>query len=234
MTTAQERAELRKLAEAATQGEWKLVDAMVYELRHYGWKKGEEVFENRWSANLQGPFDSKHELLNNAEFIAATNPATTLELLYDLDRLTEERDLAISTIESRDRNIESMADAYQELQAKLTALEGQEPVAIAECKEVHGSFCQFLNRTRHGMDTIKDGDKLYAAAGAAPKGLFIDMIAQHKGLAEEMREMDQAPVPMTKQQIDDVVYQCRRNGKDTTYDIVNAAIVIAAAPRSAS
>jgi hypothetical protein len=35
-----------------------------------------------------------------------------------------------------------------------------------------------------------------------------------------------APVqqPLTKQQIDDIVYECRRSGSDTTYNIVNAAI----------
>ncbi len=39
----------------------------------------------------------------------------------------------------------------------------QEPVAIADCHEVHGSLCQFLNRTPYGMKTIKDGDKLFTS-----------------------------------------------------------------------
>lgn len=49
--------------------------------------------------------------------------------------------------------------------AHITKLTGvnMEPVAIAECNVCHGQLCQFLNRSRHGMDTLKDGDKLYTA-----------------------------------------------------------------------
>lgn len=55
-----------------------------------------------------------------------------------------------------------------QLRAELAAIKaGQgEAVAIAECREVHGHICQFLNRTQHGMDTLRDGDKLYAAPPA--------------------------------------------------------------------
>lgn len=38
-----------------------------------------------------------------------------------------------------------------------------EAVAVAECREVHGHMCQFLNRTQYGKDTLRDGDKLYTA-----------------------------------------------------------------------
>jgi len=112
------------------------------------------------------------------------------ELRAALAKAEGERDLALSTIESRDRNIESMADAYRELQAKLTALEGQEPSAIISDAEIDefledyemsgeneaGQDCYYAP-TENDKALIKDAilgflsdcpSNLYAAAGAAP------------------------------------------------------------------
>jgi len=44
------------------------------------------------------------------------------ELQRSQDNLQEQLNLALDTIESRDRNIEAMADAYRELQSKLREL----------------------------------------------------------------------------------------------------------------
>lgn len=40
--------ELKKLAEVATQGEWLAEGRTVYSLMHFGWRKGEEQFKNRF------------------------------------------------------------------------------------------------------------------------------------------------------------------------------------------
>lgn len=100
MSTQQERASLRKLAKAATSGEWK-------------WVEGTPIITRQWNGkdcaiavvdykNLAWHEDGNcagRESGANAAHIAAANPAKTLELLDDLDhqeaeiaRLTAERD----------------------------------------------------------------------------------------------------------------------------------------------
>jgi hypothetical protein len=80
-------ADLRKLAEALKDsGDWESTDRTVYALEHHGWRKGEELFRNRFSFNVQrGPeFDDKSCVLV-ANFCAAANPAAILRLLNELD-----------------------------------------------------------------------------------------------------------------------------------------------------
>lgn len=75
-------AELKKLAEAATQSEWQKEGRTVYSLMHHGWHKGEEQFKNRfWMPAYKSPECPEEELEANVAFIAAANPAAILELL---------------------------------------------------------------------------------------------------------------------------------------------------------
>lgn len=85
----------------------------------------------------------------------------------------------------------------QSLMESLTAaIDAPEPEPVAEVAgELNALHIRFLQA---GIN-MRLGDKLYL----------------HPPTARE---------PLTKAQIDDVVYKCRGDGKDTTYDIVNAAI----------
>jgi len=108
----------------------------------------------------------------------------------EIERLKEEE-------QASQLHLERACRAMGAALARLAELGKQEPVAIAKCKVVHGHNCQWLNRTRHGMDTLRDGDKVYAAAGASPvqpsQPLFKEIIDKHQGLAEELRELDSQP-----------------------------------------
>lgn len=44
--------------------------------------------------------------------------------------------------------------------------------------------------------------------------------------------IDLDKLTLTKAQVDEIVYRCRQNGNDTTYDIVNAALALALARRA--
>ena len=69
----------------------------------------------------------------------------------------------------------------EKAEAALKAASEQEPVAIAQCAESG----QWLHRTRYGMDTLRDGDKVYAAPTppAVPEGML---------LVPEIRNMNKA------------------------------------------
>lgn len=55
-----------------TPAPWQVEGTTVYALEHYGWKKGEEQFCNRFTASVQrGQKENKDELLANAKLIAA-------------------------------------------------------------------------------------------------------------------------------------------------------------------
>lgn len=57
-----------------------------------------------------------------------------------------------------------------------------EPVAVAECKVVHGHECQFLNRTSYGMSVLKkNGDKLYTHPLSQP-----DLVAEQQAPSDTL------------------------------------------------
>lgn len=73
----------------------------------------------------------------------------------------------------------------------LAELSKDEPVAIADCHEVHGSMCQFLERTRYGMDNIKNGDKLYLHPANTAEieqrvADYEEVMASHRRLVHEL------------------------------------------------
>lgn len=55
-----------------TPAPWFVEGTTVYALEHYGWKKGEEQFCNRFTASVQrGQKENKDELLANAQLISS-------------------------------------------------------------------------------------------------------------------------------------------------------------------
>jgi hypothetical protein len=80
---------LKALALAATPGKWRREDRTIYVLEHDVWRKGVEQFSNRFSCSVSrdGSQIPPEELLANAEWIAAANPATVLELIAEVERL---------------------------------------------------------------------------------------------------------------------------------------------------
>lgn len=98
--------------------------------------------------------------------IHTDNTQTLQNALAEIERLKAELDLALSTIESRDRNLAAALDEHIELRAKLAALEGQEPVGTYTVSKYKG----YENTEYQISADLPEGThNLYAAAGAAPK-----------------------------------------------------------------
>ena len=94
-----------------------------------------------------------------AEFYAATESDTIIELLDRIEAAEKERDW----------NAERLEDAIEELKAlraKIEQMERQEPVAVVDYKR--GSCVRFVEYL--GWQKIKDGAKLYALPGAQTQG----------------------------------------------------------------
>jgi len=138
MTTAQEREDLRKLAEAAS--------ALDHNER-MNWYSYEELID----AAMQREIDDLRTALAKAE--------RTLTLAGYTDEHGAELwkpPLGPSAA--------PLLDKIDELQAKLTALEGQEPAAWVEVVDTYEGPYNF-----NGMELLSKGKHmLYAAAGAAP------------------------------------------------------------------
>ena len=54
-----------------TAGPWSVAGTTIYALEHEGWRRGAEVFRNRFDARAQGPHCPIDELEANARLIAA-------------------------------------------------------------------------------------------------------------------------------------------------------------------
>jgi hypothetical protein len=96
---------LREKAEKATKGPW--------ERRH-----DDEVWEpqqNRWVAS---------SIDEDADFIAAANPSAVIALLDEIDRLTRERDEAVSGATAARQNFHTMQGTASELKAEIDRLRG--------------------------------------------------------------------------------------------------------------
>lgn len=82
--TEEQRAELEKLARAATGGDWRA---------HITTKRSPEIYTNIPPPNTPNPLIAGTILRKaDARFIAAANPATVLDLLATIARLEAERD----------------------------------------------------------------------------------------------------------------------------------------------
>ena len=155
--------ELRRLAQAATSGEW-----YVERGNHiYGRNEvtdGEEVWHPVIACTDDDEVNVNFE--ENAAFIAAANPAAVSEILDRLeaeesDGLEQARPLGMSG--EREAALLSKLEAVEKernaLRAKIEAMERQEPVAsVWRCDNghIHGS-CE---------RTLPMGTKLYALPGA--------------------------------------------------------------------
>ena len=125
--------ELRRLAQAATSGEWYVVRGNHI----YGRKKvtdGEEEWHPLIACTDDDEVNVNFEA--NASFIAAANPAAISELLDRLEAAEKERDalrdrLALESQENgalRD-SVDRACEERDALRAKIEAMEKQEPVA---------------------------------------------------------------------------------------------------------
>lgn len=78
-----------------TRGEWIQEDDFIYALTHAGWRKGEEVFKNRFFASIQVDKDApKEEAIANARLISAAPDL--------LEQLQESTNMLIRIVESQD------------------------------------------------------------------------------------------------------------------------------------
>lgn len=139
--------ELRRLAQAATSGEW-----YVERGNHiYGRNEvtdGEEVWHPVIACTDDDEVNVNFEA--NAAFIAAANPAAVSEIIDRLEAAERERD------ECNRRRLEAadhfaaqtalMKKKYDALRAKIAAMEQQEPVA-------------WLHETRRDSDVVTDAVK---------------------------------------------------------------------------
>ena len=74
------------------------------------------------------------------------------------------------------------------------------------------ALMQMLNEINAGLKTaltrvnelVAENKALKEALAQDEKGLFIDLIAQHEGLAEELAQAEQEPVAITEQQAHDI------------------------------
>jgi len=74
-----------------TPGPWELIDKTVYALEHDGWRKGQEVMRNRFSAFVQGSKAiSEEELVANARLM--TSAPDLLGALQDLLAMCERQE----------------------------------------------------------------------------------------------------------------------------------------------
>jgi hypothetical protein len=133
-------AELRRLAEAATPGPWTVEDRRNAPLKNVqivaGFHRVAEVHDVH-QRDYQGSFAGDHAAadavdavgLANAAFIAATDPATVLALVDEVERLRADRDAAIVGFADRDFGrimfgIKFTANEVAAARARLTAKEG--------------------------------------------------------------------------------------------------------------
>lgn len=119
-------------------------------------KKGLVSYET-WT---QFPYEVQNvQQSKNAEFIAAANPATVIELLDRLEAAEMERDELRTELKEVRREVAMTHYTINTLQAKIEAMEQQEPVAsVWRCDNghIHGS-CE---------RTLPMGTKLFDLPGA--------------------------------------------------------------------
>ena len=119
-------------------------------------KKGLVSYET-WT---QFPYEVQNvQQSKNAEFIAAANPATVIELLDRLEAVEKGRDELRTELKEVRHAVAMTRYTINTLQAKVEAMEKQEPVAsVWRCDNghIHGS-CE---------RTLPMGAKLYALPGA--------------------------------------------------------------------
>ncbi len=86
--TPEKLAELRKIAEAATPGPWRIMDEII----QYFYDSPEYGYTNQWHdlGKYYGPRDVIKFWNIDANFIATFNPKLVLELLAELEKLKEE------------------------------------------------------------------------------------------------------------------------------------------------
>lgn len=169
--------ELRRLAQAATSGEWYVVRGNHI----YGRKKvtdGEEEWHPLIACTDDDEVNVSFEV--NAAFIAAANPAVISELLSRLDAAEKERDQfksnwleCLTLAEEAKPIIDRQRSEIDALRAKIAEMEKQEPV---------GEIVAF-GESLHEVSWIKGklpplGAKLYAIPGAqnVPKAVaYLDL-----------------------------------------------------------
>lgn len=84
--TPEERAELRRLAEAATPGEWAADGRDIY-LGVTQWPDPDDDYNMTYWDSAHRIYDEGGHSEDDARWIAAANPAAILRLLDELDRL---------------------------------------------------------------------------------------------------------------------------------------------------
>ncbi len=110
--TSEQLATLRKIAQQATQGEWRAFispDTGTYAVHTPGDKRCEDVI--KWTG-----FDGQNNAENNARYIAAFNPEVVQALL-------DERERNQQYIKSRDQENEDIALTVGKLRVELEAAE---------------------------------------------------------------------------------------------------------------
>ena len=140
------------------------------------------------------PLGLDKEGSDDMAFVAAANPATITELLDRLEAAESdcleqarmngmgasreaslmaklevaEKDIALKerVIDALGSTLNAVANERDALQAKVEAMERQEPVAVVDYKR--GSCVRFVEYL--GWQKIKDGAKLYALPGAQTQG----------------------------------------------------------------
>lgn len=173
--------ELRRLAQAATPGPWE-----VYGLDQNGQAiiRGEHIEIATCWHHCVGSIEK--EMHANAAFIAAANPAVIDELIDRLEaaeksdaesiamyrKARDERDALHTDLLKQQALTESalaLAEVTQrradKLQAKVEAMEQQEPVATVRINAINGNpSVDFVPGHRY----LHHNDKLYLAHGAQP------------------------------------------------------------------
>ena len=146
--------ELRRLAQAATPH---VGHACKYQDAHW-LREGHVDFEN---ADL---FIASERPQEDAEFYAAANPATVIELLDRIE--AAEKDIALKerVIDSLGSTLNAVANERDALRAKIEAMEKQEPVVEVQwAASIPNSFLDFISTNGY---LPKLGDKLYLGPGA--------------------------------------------------------------------
>ncbi|AMB54333.1 ead/Ea22-like family protein [Shigella sonnei] len=129
--TSEQLATLRKIAQQATQGEWRAFispDTGTYAVHTPGDERCGDII--KWPG-----FDDQKNAENNAEFIAAFNPKLVQKLL-------DERERNQQYIKSRDQENEDIALTVGKLRVELEAAEKR--IAELESNEVREVGNQFL------------------------------------------------------------------------------------------
>jgi len=161
--------ELRRLAQAATSGEW-----YVERGNHiYGRNEvtdGEEVWHPVIACTdddeVNVPFEA------NAAFIAAATPAAVSEILDRLEAAEKERDALRAAVRHEADCVEAAMAEIKPLRARIEAMEKQEPVAwLHETRrdsDVVTSAVKHVWQRARPMSLASYSIPLYLAPGAQP------------------------------------------------------------------